>query len=58
MWDDRPGLATFVRARWGSDRMAVHGVVVHPAELPGFVAEGRSGIEGFAAYEVRGTRLT
>jgi GNAT superfamily N-acetyltransferase len=51
---DRPTLAAFVRDRWGSERMAVRGRLVHPAELEGFVAEARGALVGFAAYELRG----
>src|SRR5207237_10613191 len=54
---DRPSLAAFVGDRWGSERMAVRGQLVHPTELEGFVAEaaGAGGtVVGYAAYEVRG----
>jgi GNAT superfamily N-acetyltransferase len=51
---DRPTLAAFVRDRWGSERMAVRGRLVRPADLAGFVAEARGALMGFAAYEVRG----
>jgi GNAT superfamily N-acetyltransferase len=51
---DRPALAAFVRQRWGSERFAVRGGLFYPAQLPGFVAEGGTGLIGYAAYEVRG----
>jgi len=36
---DRPMLSWLVAELWGSELVAVHGSVLRPAELPGFIAE-------------------
>lgn len=43
-------------AQWGSEIIAVHGQVFHPAELPGFIAEGESdsGMLGLVTYRFEG----
>jgi ribosomal protein S18 acetylase RimI-like enzyme len=50
---DRDWARTLLRERWGSETMAVHGVVYEPAELDGFVAEGPDGERlGLLTYHV------
>ena len=36
---DRPMLSWLVAELWGSELVAVHGSMLRPAELPGFIAE-------------------
>lgn len=40
---DRGWARSMLLERWGSERMAVHGVLYEPAELEGFVAEDDAG---------------
>ena len=43
---DRPMLAWLVTELWGSELVAVHGNVLRPAELPGFIAERSRRVAG------------
>jgi ribosomal protein S18 acetylase RimI-like enzyme len=48
---DRKWVAAFLRERWGSERVAAHGTLYLPAELPGYAAElggDRVGLVTFA----------
>jgi ribosomal protein S18 acetylase RimI-like enzyme len=42
----------WIRQRWGSDIVAVHGVTYRPAELPGFVAVDGGAWLGLVTYHV------
>src|SRR5919108_309984 len=54
---DRPMLSWLVAELWGSELVAVHGSVLRPAELPGFIAErSRRGV-GLLTYQVQGDVL-
>ncbi len=52
--DDRGWIAEFLRRRWGSERVAVHGTLFEPLELPGFVAELDGEAVGLATYAIDG----
>ncbi len=54
---DRPILAWLVAELWGSEHVAVHGNVLHPAELPGFIAERSRRIVGLLTYQLIGDML-
>lgn len=49
--DDREWVRCFLRERWGSAEMVVHGTVHRPAELPGFVAVREGEPLGLLTYE-------
>ncbi len=44
----------FLRAQWGSARVVAHGVMYHPAELPGFVAAAEDEWLGLVTYQIVG----
>ena len=48
---DRPMLAWLVTELWGSQLVAVHGSVLRPAELPGFIAERSRRVAGLLTYQ-------
>ena len=48
---DRPMLAWLVTELWGSQLVAVHGNVLRPAELPGFIAERSRRVAGLLTYQ-------
>jgi GNAT superfamily N-acetyltransferase len=52
--DDRDWILTFLRGRWGSDRMVAHGRLYYPADHPGFLAEVGGAPVGMTAYEIVG----
>ena len=54
---DRPMLSWLVAELWGSDLVAVHGTVLCPAELPGFIAERSHRVVGLLTYQVLGDVL-
>ena len=54
---DRPTLAWLVAELWGSELVAVHGTVLKPAELPGFIAERSRRIVGLLTYQLVGDML-
>jgi ribosomal protein S18 acetylase RimI-like enzyme len=54
---DRPMLAWLVAELWGSEIVAVHGSVLRPAELPGFIAERSRRVVGLLTYQVLGDVL-
>lgn len=47
---DRDWVVRFLRDRWGTDRMAAHGVLFCPADHPGFVAVRLGGAVGLLTY--------
>ena len=49
---DRPMLAWLVAELWGSELVAVHGTVLRPAELPGFIAERSRRVVGLLTYQL------
>ena len=49
---DRPLLSWLVAELWGSEHVAVHGTVLLPAELPGFIAERSRRVVGLLTYQV------
>jgi GNAT superfamily N-acetyltransferase len=49
---DRPMLAWLVTELWGAELVAVHGSVLRPAELPGFIAERSRRVVGLLTYQV------
>jgi GNAT superfamily N-acetyltransferase len=55
--DDRPMLSWLVAELWGSDLVAVHGDVLRPAELPGFIAERSRHLAGLLTYQFMGDYL-
>jgi GNAT superfamily N-acetyltransferase len=54
---DRPMLSWLVDELWGSELVAVHGDVLRPAELPGFIAERRRRVAGLVTYQFVGDFL-
>ena len=51
---DRSWAERYLIARWGSARVAAHGVLFHPAHLDGFVAELDGRRAGLATYAIDG----
>ena len=54
---DRAMLAWLVAELWGSELVAVHGTVLRPARLPGFIAERAGRVVGLLTYQVLGATL-
>jgi len=54
---DRPMLSWLVAELWGSELVAVHGTVLRPAELPGFIAERSRRVVGLLTYQMVGEML-
>ena len=50
-------LAWLVAELWGSELVAVHGTVLRPAELPGFIAERSRRVVGLLTYQLVGDML-
>src|ERR1700674_5389750 len=50
-------LAWLVAELWGSELVAVHGNVLRPAELPGFIAERSRRVIGLLTYQFTGDYL-
>jgi len=51
---DRLWMREFISQHWGDEKMVVHGTVLYPAELSGFVAEHNGAIVGLATYRIDG----
>ena len=51
---DRPMLAWLVAELWGAPIIAVHGAVLRPAELGGFIAEQSRRMAGLLTYQLTG----
>jgi GNAT superfamily N-acetyltransferase len=51
---DKPWVLRFLHERWGSDRMAAHGVLFFPADHAGFIAERGGEPAGLLTYEIAG----
>jgi ribosomal protein S18 acetylase RimI-like enzyme len=54
---DRPMLAWLVAELWGSELVAVHGSVLQPAEMAGFIAERSRRVVGLLTYQLVGDML-
>jgi len=54
---DRAMLSWLVAELWGSEQVAVHGTVLQPAELPGFIAERSRRVVGLLTYQLAGDIL-
>jgi GNAT superfamily N-acetyltransferase len=54
---DRPLLAWLVAELWGSEVVAVHGNLLRPGELPGFIAERARRVAGLLTYQLLGDTL-
>jgi GNAT superfamily N-acetyltransferase len=54
---DRPLLAWLVAELWGSEVVAVHGNLLRPGELPGFIAERARRVAGLLTYQLVGDTL-
>jgi ribosomal protein S18 acetylase RimI-like enzyme len=54
---DRAMLSWLVAELWGSELVAVHGVIFRPAELPGFIAERSRRVVGLLTYQITGDTL-
>ena len=50
-------LSWLVAELWGSELVAVHGTVLQPAELPGFIAERSRRVVGLLTYQLAGDAL-
>jgi ribosomal protein S18 acetylase RimI-like enzyme len=50
-------LSWLVAQLWGSDVVAVHGSILRPAELPGFIAVRSGRLAGLLTYQVIGDML-
>ena len=50
-------LGWLVAELWGSELVAVHGAVLRPAELPGFIAERSRRVIGLLTYQMLGDVL-
>ena len=50
-------LAWLVAELWGSELVAVHGAVLRPAELPGFIVERCGRVVGLLTYQLVGDML-
>ncbi|HSV86090.1 MAG TPA: GNAT family N-acetyltransferase [Levilinea sp.] len=49
---DRIWMRQFIAEHWGDEKMVVHGTVMYPAELSGFVAEHHGAIVGLVTYQI------
>lgn len=54
---DRPMLRWLIAELWGSEMQAVHGDLLRPAELPGFLAEQAGRIAGLLTFRTEGGAL-
>ncbi len=54
---DRPMLSWLVAELWGSELVAVHGDLLRPGELPGFIAERSRRVTGLLTYQLVGESL-
>jgi GNAT superfamily N-acetyltransferase len=54
---DRPLLTWLVAELWGSEVVAVHGDLLRPGELPGFIAERARRVAGLLTYQLVGDTL-
>ncbi len=54
---DRAMLSWLVAELWGSELVAVHGVIFRPAEIPGFIAERSRRVVGLLTYQIVGDML-
>jgi GNAT superfamily N-acetyltransferase len=54
---DRPMLSWLVAELWGSELVAVHGDLLRPAELAGFIAERSRRVVGLLTYQLVGDAL-
>jgi ribosomal protein S18 acetylase RimI-like enzyme len=52
--DERDWVARVIEDRWGAETVVAHGVVLTPADLPGFVAEDEGRRVGLLTYRVEG----
>jgi ribosomal protein S18 acetylase RimI-like enzyme len=50
-------VAWLVAELWGSELVAVHGTVLRPAEMPGFIAERSRRVVGLLTYQLVGDML-
>jgi hypothetical protein len=50
---DRDWVGRYVRAHWGAPIVVVHGEVLRPDQLPGFVAEHDGECVGVVTYQIR-----
>jgi GNAT superfamily N-acetyltransferase len=50
-------LSWLVAQLWGSDVVAVHGSILRPADLPGFIAERSGRVTGLLTYQLIGDML-
>jgi len=50
-------LAWLVAELWGSELVAVHGTVLRPAEMPGFIADHCRRVVGLLTYQLVGDML-
>jgi ribosomal protein S18 acetylase RimI-like enzyme len=50
-------LSWLVAQLWGAEVVAVHGSMLRPAELPGFIAERSGRVAGLLTYQVVGDML-
>mgnify|MGYP003818227613 CR=1 FL=1 len=49
---DKPAIERLMHSEWGSTVMVSRGVLYHPVELPGFVAEEEGEVVGFVTYHL------
>jgi ribosomal protein S18 acetylase RimI-like enzyme len=49
---DRIWMRDFLEEHWGGEKVVVHGTIVYPAELPGFVAEQNGAVVGLVTYQI------
>lgn len=54
---DRPMLAWLVAELWGSEVVAVHGNLLRPSDLPGFIAERAGRVVGLITYQLVGDTM-
>jgi GNAT superfamily N-acetyltransferase len=54
---DRPMLSWLVAELWGSELVAVHGNLLRPAELGGFIAERARRVVGLLTFQLVGDTL-
>jgi ribosomal protein S18 acetylase RimI-like enzyme len=55
LFGDRPWVTERMIESWGAETVVVHGVIYHPAELPGFVVVVEEKIVGLLTYNIQGT---
>lgn len=53
--DDRPFICSYLREAWFDERLVVHGEVIYPSSLSGYIAEVDGFFAGLATFRIDGS---